>query len=173
MHHFVESVRRSIKEKNWYSALSMALTLPDICGRLEAPNKKSQARYEGWFDRYILGKYQTQAGRFVDAHTFLCASDCYSLRCAFLHQGDFSIEDQRAQTVLNNFHFIAPFGNGIEIHKNQSGSTLQLQVDIFCEDICSGVERWLGDVNNDAEIVDRIDKLGKIHAPVLGARFVW
>jgi hypothetical protein len=34
MQHLVDSVRKDLQNENWYAALFMALTLPDICGKI-------------------------------------------------------------------------------------------------------------------------------------------
>lgn len=35
---FTNAVKNSLEQENWYSALTLALTLPDICGKLENPD---------------------------------------------------------------------------------------------------------------------------------------
>lgn len=37
MEELMNSIRLSIKTKNWYGALTLALTLPDIAGKIEHP----------------------------------------------------------------------------------------------------------------------------------------
>ncbi len=34
MERFTRAIEKSIKSENWYAALTLALTIPDICGRL-------------------------------------------------------------------------------------------------------------------------------------------
>jgi hypothetical protein len=60
MQHFIDSVYLSLQTRNWYGALSLSLTLPDICGKIEYPQyeKKSQKRYISWFDNYVGEKYK-------------------------------------------------------------------------------------------------------------------
>jgi hypothetical protein len=76
-------------------------------------------------------------------HVFLHAEDAYALRCAFLHEGRSDIEEQRARKALSNFRFVAAPAGTI-IHCNLSNDVLQLQVDIFCEDICRAASEWVG-----------------------------
>jgi hypothetical protein len=161
MQRFVDATRAAVGSGNWYAALALALTIPDICGRLETPAMGSQARYVGWYDRYLLRKYQHPVGPSRTLHTFLCGADCYALRCAYLHQGEFGIEDQRAQQALLNFHFTPP-QPGMFIHNNQMDNVLQLQVDVFCEDVCVGAARWLEAVSADADIQARLARLATI-----------
>ncbi len=161
MQHFVHAMRASVAQGNWYAALALALTLPDICGRLENPATGSQARFVAWYDRFLLGRYQSRIGPDRRLHTFLSGQDCYALRCAFLHQGEFGIDDQRAQQALERFHFTAP-RPGQVVHNNQVNNTLQLQVDLFCLDVCEAIEEWLISVQDDANIQGRAAVLAVI-----------
>lgn len=161
MKRFIDATKSAVADQNWYAALSLALTMPDICGRLENPKAGSQARFTAWFDKFLLKRYQMKVGPMRELHTFLCGADCYALRCAFLHQGEFGIDDQRAQQALESFHFIAP-RTGMLVHNNKFNNILQLQVDVFCVDICNGVEEWQASVAADADIQARLAKLATI-----------
>jgi len=130
----------------------LALTLPDICGRLENPHAKSEKRFIAWWDKYLLAKYSSVVrGR---PHIFLAGGDAYSLRCAFLHEGADETVAQRARVALTKFHFITPPSGGV-LHNNQINSILQLQVDIFCNDIAQGVTQWVADTQNNPDSTAR------------------
>jgi hypothetical protein len=138
--------------------------LPDICGKLQFPEKCSRERYTNWFNKYLRGKYTSKIGPKRIKHTFLSGSDCYALRCALLHEGVGDISAQKAQSVLSRFHFVFPPQGGM-IHWNQFNNVLQLQVDIFCKDLCEGVKVWLDDVGNDETIKSRMENILKIYPP--------
>lgn len=161
MQRFIGATKAAIATSNWYAALALALTMPDICGRLDTPTTGSKARFEAWFDRFLLKQYQSIVGVGQPLHTFLCAADCYALRCAFLHQGEFDIDDQRAQQALERFHFTVP-QPGFTVHKNQINNALQLQVDLFCIEVCDAVEQWLVSVADNGDIQSRMAKLAAI-----------
>jgi hypothetical protein len=137
MRHFVRAVRDATSSRNWYAALGLGLALPDMCGFMETPTSGSRARYVRWFHRFVEPLYTNAKGEVM-----LTGEDCYALRCAYLHQGDVDIMGQRARSVLERFHFVVTLP-GVTIHRNQLFTTLQLQVDLFCEEICAGVESWL------------------------------
>jgi len=164
MKNFIDATRTAINSKNWYAALALALTVPDICGRLEDPStKSSEKRYIKWYNKYMLNKYEHEMGPANILHTFLGGSDLYALRCAYLHQGEFGINEQGAKKVLEHFHFTAP-RPGFLIHNNyyEKNGVLQLQVDCFCLDVCEAVEQWLQDVKGDKDIQNRIASLATI-----------
>ena len=130
MNNLLQSIGQSLNTGNYYAALAMALAIPDICGWIEDPNSKSKARYISWFERYLQSKYVRQATAHMPEHTFLTGSDCYALRCAFLHEGRENIIEQRARQVLESFQFVVP-PSGWTVHKNKVNNALQLQVDIY------------------------------------------
>ncbi len=142
MNRFILAVEKSLEDKNWYAALSLALALPDICANVCSPDEGSKSRYVKWYDQYLLSKYTLPLGADKTEHIFLNGVDCYSLRCSFLHEGSDDITEQRAQEVLESFNFVVP-PEGWTVHMNQSGKALQLQVDVFCRDICEAVNEWL------------------------------
>ena len=161
---FRAAVARAVKDQNWYAALVTTLTLPDICGWLEAPTSGSRDRYQKWFDRFVAHRYTGRIGPSREQHVFLSGTDCYALRCAVLHEGVDSTERQRAKQALTKFHFVAP-RPGLVNHCNQFNNALQLQVDIFCTDVCSGVERWEAEVlNASSEVQSRTSELLRVHS---------
>lgn len=158
MQHFIDATKRSLRERNHYAALAMTLALPDICGWISDPNAGSRARYVQWFDGFLKNKYVCQVGADHSKHQFLTGNDFYALRCAFLHEGRDDITDQRAQEVLTQFQFtVAPVGS--IIHCNQSGSALQLQVDVFCEQVLEAVAAFVETIDADSPQHNRLISL--------------
>ena len=80
MYNFVNAVKHNIETENWYSALTVALTIPDICGRVTSPEvRSSQTRFETWFNSYVGHHYKSPFHG--EDFTFLSGADCYALRC--------------------------------------------------------------------------------------------
>lgn len=157
MNQFIIAIRNSLENGNWYAALFSTLALPDICGKIQYPDQYSSTRYPNWFNEYVLEKYTSYVGADRKKTEFLNGNDCYALRCAFLHEGITDITKQKAREALENYKFIMPHP-GIILHNNLLDNTLQLQIDIFCEDICQGVEAWLEDISDDEIIQSRIEE---------------
>ena len=155
MNHLIQSIEQSLSTGNHYAALALALAIPDICGWIEDPNSSAKARYISWFERYLQSKYIRQRTAQMPEHTFLAGSDCYALRCAFLHEGRETITDQKAQQVIESFQFVVP-PSGWTVHKNQANNKLQLQVDIFCRDVVEGVTQFLSDMSTNKKALSRI-----------------
>jgi hypothetical protein len=159
MRQFTNSVAQALQAGNWYAALYLSLALPDICARLEADDgKTTSARYMTWFDRFLAARYRAIVGK--REHVFLSANDCYSLRCAALHEGGSDISGQRLRQVISRFHFTALPG----IHCNQFNSVLQLEVCVFCQDVCAAVHDWLAVFPSEhPDKVNRLQELLVVH----------
>jgi len=171
MKRFTTAIRAAADAENWYAALSMALSLPDVCGRLEQPSVGSKKRYVAWFQKWIEPKYTLRIGHPGTLHVFLCGEDCYALRCSYHHEGGGNIVEQgRARKALRDFHFTTPPRNGT-VHMNQVGDTLQLQVDIFANDMATAVDAWSTAVACEADIQGRLAALLTVHDGSKGVRF--
>lgn len=164
MKDFIDAVRKAIEDKNWYGALFIALTLPDICGKIENPDLLSEKRYKDWFKKYMSAKY-TYGNR-----TFLSSDDCYAFRCALLHEGSDDIAGQKSRKILEKFLFMTsgPHCNYMQnnyVNGQRVKTSLQLRADKFCEDICDSVELWLKDMATDTSIMNKIHGTIKIYEP--------
>ena len=155
MERFVESIEKSIETENWYGALTLAITLPDICGRLNNPKWGSQKRFEKWFNKYMHHHYKSSFHS--EGFTFLSGSDCYALRCAFLHEGTDDVTRQRAREVVSKFTF---FTTGS--HRCMVDDVLVLNLQAFCSEICEGVSSWQKEYENDSDIVSGLADLLKV-----------
>ena len=155
MNNIIQSIEEAIQSKNHYAALGMALAAPDMCGWVLDPNIHSKKRVITWFDSYLQSKYLREATENRPEHIFLNGSDFYALRCAFLHEGRENISTQKAQEILESFQFVVP-PDGWTVHKNQSDNTLQLQVDIFCNDIIEGIKSFLSDISENEDAISRL-----------------
>jgi hypothetical protein len=164
MDELLEALERSTSSENWYGALFVALSLPDICGKIDYPKDGSKKRYAAWFEKYILPRYTYRLGLEQGERVFLTGNDCYALRCAFLHEGSDDTSRQRAREAVDKFHFIvAP--KGLTIHCNMINTGLKLQVDIFCKDIADGVRKWVEEIVSDKQKVQSIQTLLRIQMP--------
>ena len=164
MKDILDAIRKAIKDKNWYGALFISLTLPDICGKIENPNFLSEKRYKDWFNKYMSAKY------IYGDRTFLSSDDCYAFRCVLLHEGSDDIAGQKSRKILEKFLFMTsgPHCNYMQnnyVNGQRVKTSLQLRVDKFCEDICDSVEQWLKDTSTDTAIMNRVHETIKIYEP--------
>ncbi len=134
MQDIIDSIRKSLRDGNYYAALFMTIILPSICGALESDDgKDTRAKYIGWYNRYI-------------DDLMLKGEDCYALRCSLLHQGRTTLRSSSFSRVL----FTYPQPSGTMIHNNVMGGVLNLDIPLLCERIVRAVERWQTEVENTA-----------------------
>lgn len=158
MERFLTSVEQALADKNWYSALYMALTLPDVCSSLEATDSKTNGKkFAAWFDTYMKPTYSRTM--FGETHVFMTGDDCYVLRCSALHQGLADVGHQLAKGVLDKFYFTI-----LPQHRIQTENILHLNVKMFCEEMVAAVRHWVDDFHkNHPEKAQRLSQLIYIH----------
>jgi len=84
----INEINLCLANECYFSALTMALMLPDICSRAEFPTLEDKVgkRYKRWFDRHI-GKWERSPKVKGVSMPCLTGEVVYSLRCSMLHQG--------------------------------------------------------------------------------------
>jgi len=160
MQAILDSISVAIERKNWYVALISSLVLPDMCSKLENPTLTTKDRYPVWFEKYLKSRYEN----------FLTGTDCYALRCSFLHEGSEDISHQSAREVLDRIKFVSEGSHLIRVTNCFSGdakhdgrAVLLLSAKQFCLDLVFAAKCWLDEVKDDDEIQKRIDQLLQIH----------
>lgn len=156
MNDFIKAIKRSLENKNYYSALFISLSIPDVCGRFEYPKNPIVCRYIEWFDKYM-----------PNYSGFLSGRDCYNLRCTLFHEGSDDLENSSKKDVLQHFKFFesGPHKNLINncIIKGEADSFLQLNVEKFCTDIYEGAELWIKNMKSKGNVSERMERLIKIY----------
>lgn len=129
MEDILQQVRAASKVGAYYVSLLSALTLPDICAALESEDgKASRAKFITWFDAQVAPSY----------NGFLDGESCYYFRCSMLHQGS----TQHPKSKYSRIIFLEPGNRRMTLHNNIMNDALNIDVNIFCEDICAAVEHW-------------------------------
>lgn len=118
MINIINDVRDSLKHGNYYSALALALTLPDIC--MKSENKDGRQEYINWVDKYIftdkkycafakfhkdiivaigfeVDEYFSELQKLQQDETLYKVDNIngtimYALRCSFLHAGNVKVD---------------------------------------------------------------------------------
>jgi hypothetical protein len=160
----LHALRRCVHDRNWYGAINIALTLPDICGSIDSPGKNnSKERSVAWFDRYVGHAYTIEVNGVKGI--FMTGGDCYALRCTALHQGTFDVSDEKARDVVDRF--ILHHSESVRFHNVRQDKKLVIDLTTFCLDIAAGVEVWEAEVMQDADDRRRarIASLLPLHLP--------
>ncbi len=94
VNHLIKEVNHCLDNGCCMAGLSLALTLPDICGKAIYPKKKPSERYIQWFDEYI-GQYEHDDEHIRVGMSYLSGELVYSLRNSILHQGNPNIDGKK------------------------------------------------------------------------------
>lgn len=161
---FTDSISKSLQDKNYFAALIMALTLPDICCSLEDQNRRTKGhKYASWFEKYIGHQYKSKFGRQSIETVFLSGEECYALRCAYLHKGFNQIEGEQIVKdyigVSSRIEFMAEMSSD----KLKISGILMLSLENFCQYIIDGIIEWLDDNKTNSIINERIKEIPVIH----------
>jgi len=159
MKEILASLQLSVDNKNWYGALLIALSIPDICSKLENPELYTNKRYPDWFDKYKDDNYKSH----------LTGRDCYALRCSYLHEGSHIIEGQTIREIISKFSFspegihLCSFKNIYVGSKDDGKNICHLSVKNFCEDMIRFATKWLTVIESNKDIQNRINEMLKIN----------
>ena len=90
----IDEVKMAMSHELYLSALALALTLPDTCGRAEYPNEKRNGiRYKNWCSQYVItDRCDSPYGYDMP---YLNEEMIYSLRNCLLHQSTPSVEQSK------------------------------------------------------------------------------
>lgn len=150
----ISDIEKAIDTKFYLAALHMALTIPDMLGKIAYP-KFNGNKYIRWFDenvRNILFGYL-----YSDNHLFInddvptmCGEVCYALRCKLFHEG---ANDITAKTKARINEFVLSLvdedfvrgdyaGKDYEFDKYNSGTNGCPEVNylyISCKGLCKDI----------------------------------
>lgn len=164
----MNDVHKAFDAGAFLSAISMALTLPDVCGARLYPNCKSCGkRYADWFDSYVAPVYigprlheedawEPQNGKEPDPYETYCFSgaDCYQLRCVYLHEGTNAPDISKGTTPYRIIQFRVFSNtqsgcNGVGWSKGDGDATGLLKIDLdlrkFLQALEAGINSFLND----------------------------
>ena len=93
----VDEIRKAMDNDLLLVALSAALTLPDVCGKVAFPDEQSsRVRYVNWFEDEI-GQYEKSPHHDGVEMPYVSGKVLYSLRCSFLHSGNPNIDNSQLE----------------------------------------------------------------------------
>ena len=148
----ISEIRRAINLELYNCALATALTLPDICGKVEFPmESSSKKRYKKWFNKYARIYFVFSTTKLPENLTveyqWLSEKECYALRCAVLHAGDYKAEG----ISLPHIHIHAHKRDGENYnHITRDSDHIDIDVVDFCERLCKAAEEYHNSIDDKA-----------------------
>lgn len=148
MRDLLGQIEVALDQNLYYLAIFVSLALPDICGAIGSQNGEAdKKKYADWFDKYVGNK----------CYGFLNGEDCYYFRCSLLHQGS----SHHPRGTYSRVIFVEPTATTNVFHCNIISGTLNIDVNIFCRDMISGVNKWLHEVETTATYNENYEKFMK------------
>jgi hypothetical protein len=100
----VKEIEKALDGEAYLAALALALTIPDMC----CGHASGRTDYIRWFDQYAKNDY-------------INGTECYALRCSFLHQQE---GDINCQEIMKN----TPLWFMLDVPDNKNSIRLQLNL---------------------------------------------
>lgn len=147
----IEEIQKSLKQDNYLAALTMALTLPDICGKAAEPSLGTGARYKKWYKDNVVLHEKTSDPHGADM-PYLSEEVIYQLRNSMLHQGNPNVDAKsirEEQCKIDQFVLFVDdpydsglstvsYGKGLEITNRK----LQVNLILVCNRICEAAKEY-------------------------------
>ena len=173
---YIIEIKKSINDKNYLSALSVALMIPDICKK----NSTENLSYAQWFNEYVFKEYYNieyveepvKKDRSYELNQIrLDGAICYALRNAILHSGTsyirFTNHHQEEQTKIDRIELCINSNSPIEkqygeavsiVTYNEDKKTISIRVNIIIliASIIKGFEEFKIQ-NSDTRLFSIID----------------
>ncbi len=120
----IDEVNKALDNDLYLAALSLVLTIPDICGKAEFPDleKQTKKRYIKWFDEHI-GQYEEDPDDVEIKCPHLSGEVVYSLRNSVLHQGTPNLnkdEIHKEDNKIDRFVLIKEPKNEFDMYPDSS-----------------------------------------------------
>ncbi len=116
----IDEIRFCLKHNKLRVALGMALTLPDICSKVEFKDaKEMKYKYIKWCELYLNneGFVTTGSDKVIDPKV------CYKLRCANLHSGNAELNQRKKDDFpLFELRISSKEDTGIYVGRKHYGS---------------------------------------------------
>lgn len=138
----IEDIEKALEAKAYLSALALALTLPDICGKIAYPDPKIGVgqRYTTWFDEYITDDSPNE----IANYPIFDGEKCYKLRCAFLHEGSIKgITDvDKFELCINGCSSFGLITRSFGENEETPFHSIKLEINQVCLRICSAAKEF-------------------------------
>lgn len=145
----IKEIRLALEAGLYNCALTVSLTLPDICGKVEFPKMRNGEIYKAWFRNYVeplfINSGLVLPSNEITQYTWINAEECYALRCAFLHAGNYDTKG----VDLSNVWLHAHIRNSSNYsHMIRSSSYADWDVILLCEKLCIAAKNYYDNSDN-------------------------
>lgn len=142
----VKEINICLENECFLTALGMALTLPDICGKAAYPTDTVAGRYIKWTNEYISAYEKDDSPYGIDM-PYLSGEILYNLRNTFLHQGNPNIDSSKVKNSrckVDEFNLVigSIFSGGTSsVHYGGNQQVIYRRLDINIVNLCTKLTR--------------------------------
>ena len=131
----IKEINDCLEHECFLTALGMALTLPDICGKAAYPTDSTTKRYIKWTNKYISA-HEKDDSPYGDDMPYLSGEVLYNLRTSFFHQGNPNIDSSKVKVSrckVDEFNLIIGSifsGDTSSVHYGDNQQVIYRRLDI-------------------------------------------
>ena len=131
----INEVNACLKNGCYIAALTTALTLPDICGKVEYPKDSNSSRYKKWYSEWI-GQYE-KCPDDEDNMPYPTADLIYNLRCSLLHECNPNVNLDKNDLMPFKLLITGSYMSGgiSTVHKDSDGNPIGREIEIGIENL--------------------------------------
>lgn len=137
----INEINKLLRDGYPYSALGMALTIPDICGNIAYPEAGCGERYVRWFNEYVSPINCLQSS---EDYRLFDGEICYKLRCAYLHSGNFDLGHKKTVKDIERFTLHYNQDPELRFMKIEQAIDGRYQIDVdlgvLCNQLCKAAK---------------------------------
>lgn len=106
IHTTIEEVKKCIDNELYLAALTLALTLPDICSQIEYPEiETTSERYKKWISEKMdksdnPANHKGKEWKDYKKYPYFGAKNIYALRCALFHESNPSVKVKKVNKFI-------------------------------------------------------------------------
>lgn len=177
LNQIIDEIERSIENECFIAALSLALTIPDICGKAEFPNEGNTKRYIHWYNTFI-GQYEKPRSDYCADMPYTSGEIVYNLRNSMLHQGTPSVNSSKIKEdickvdkfvlVISSVYDSGYSRVSYRSDTNESFRELNISLLDLCKKICDAAKKYYSENERrfdffEYELLDKRTSNNKIY----------
>jgi hypothetical protein len=158
----LDQIEKAIESELYHPALALALTIPDVCGKIRYGYKEAkndQERYTKWYNEYVLAhsvsKWRGDPSEIRNPE--FNGRDLWNLRCEYLHAGKANV--LYFENVPYGYKFELNIGNiGLIVYSGNNDCGMYsstIKVYDLCYEIVYGARRFYKEVEKKEVFEDR------------------
>lgn len=142
----IKEIEQALESKLFRVALGMALTLPDICGKIEYPKEKVGERYKKWCDNYLKNQeFILEIDQDKDKN-IISGEICYKLRCAYLHSGNTQLNEKGNDVSIFNLCINLDYASNL--FEGEKKIITTINIEMLIKILCDSAKDYYEKFNN-------------------------